>query len=221
MLKLARLTHLYLTLFGLVLILFFAVSGFMLNHIDWFVVDDPPPRTEPTRKLPLEKFPNQRLPVPQESTGELSGEDKFALVETLRKEFAIGGEMTSLQVEPVESETDSPAKHRIKVEFRRAGETIYATIQPDATTEIVHKHKGWAGVMTDLHRGNRGNVPEEPRFTGRFWSFIIDGTAILMTIVSATGLILWSSLKSRGKWGALLLFVGGVFAFASYYLFTP
>ena len=39
LLKCARLVHVYLTMFGCLLILFFAVTGFMLNHEDWFLSD--------------------------------------------------------------------------------------------------------------------------------------------------------------------------------------
>jgi hypothetical protein len=72
-----------------------------------------------------------------------------------------------------------------------------------------------------LHRGNRGNVEKETKFTGRVWSVVIDATCVLLLIISTTGLILWWSLKSRGKWGAILLLTGGASAFAVYYWFVP
>jgi hypothetical protein len=63
LIKTARTVHLYATLFGLVLILFFAVTGFMLNHIEWFEVEQV--RTV-SRPLPTQKFTNGMLPEPDD-----------------------------------------------------------------------------------------------------------------------------------------------------------
>ena len=217
-LKLARVTHLYLTLFGLVLILLFAVTGFMLNHIDPFVTDDPQGHDDAPRKLSPAKFPNQQFPK-LDGTSELTGDDKLALVETLRKECSVRGELTSLQV--MNEGEDEKAKQSIKLEFRRAGEIVLVVVESDGTAKVCHKFKGWTGVLTDLHRGNRGNGPEEPKFTGMVWSLVIDGTAIILVMISLTGLVLWSSLKTRGKSGAILLLLGGTLTFVVYYWFTP
>ena len=76
-LKWARRIHLYLTLFTLGLILLFAVTGFMLNHEDWFVSGEPHTRTV-EGKLPADV---------------LSGPDKLAVVEALRRDFGAVGPM--------------------------------------------------------------------------------------------------------------------------------
>ena len=41
LLKWAHTIHVYATLFGFTLLLFFAVTGFLLNHEDWFGLDKP------------------------------------------------------------------------------------------------------------------------------------------------------------------------------------
>jgi hypothetical protein len=208
LLKSARTVHVYVTLFGLALILFFAVTGFMLNHIEWFMPEKPQTRTQ-ERSLPADKLPGGKLPPP----GEASAEAKFAVVETLRKEFDIAGEMTSF---------DNGDEERILVSFRRAGAEAEASIRRDnAQTTVEHRYQGWAVVMTDLHRGNRGNLTNEAKFTGRVWTVVIDATCFILLVIALTGLILWWSLKSRGKWGALLLLLGGATVFAAYYWFVP
>jgi hypothetical protein len=207
-LKTARTIHVYVTLLGLTLILFFAITGFMLNHIEWFMLDKPRVRAE-ERALPTAKLVGGKLPAP----GEAKAEDKFAIVEALRKEFGIAGEMTSF---------DNGDDEKIVVNFKRAGEETEAEVRrADANTKVEQRHQGWAMVITDLHRGNRGNVEKETKFTGRVWSVVIDATCVLLLIISTTGLILWWSLKSRGKWGAILLLTGGASAFAVYYWFVP
>ena len=47
----ARNVHLYLTLIALALVLFFSITGFMLNHEDWFV----PATSFERQSLSLEK----------------------------------------------------------------------------------------------------------------------------------------------------------------------
>ncbi len=220
LLKTARTIHVYLTLFGLTLILFFAVTGFMLNHTEWFLPDDAQLEAM-TRKqsgtLPRDRFPGGKLPVPPEATGEATGEEKLAVVEALRKEFDIRGEMSSFGFAK-----DDNDKQQIKVEFKRAGGETVATIDVEsAKTEVASTYQGWAMLATDLHRGNRGNLTNEVKRTGRVWSFVIDATCFLLLIIAATGLFLWWSLKTRGKWGAVLFLLGTGLSVAVYYWFVP
>lgn len=220
LLKTARTIHVYLTLFGLTLILFFAVTGFMLNHTEWFLPDDAKLEAQTrreTRTLPLDKMPHGKLPTPSEETGEATGGEKLAVVEALRKEFGITGEMSSFTFMK-----DDNDRQQIRVEFKRAGGEATATIDVEtAKTDVSSVYQGFAIVMTDLHRGNRGNLSNEVKRTGRVWSFVIDGTCILLLIISATGLVMWWSLKSRGKWGAILFVLGTALSVAVYYWFTP
>ena len=220
LLKTSRTVHVYLTLFGLTLILFFAITGFMLNHTEWFLPDDAKLEAQTRREsrpLPLDKMPGGKLPVPPESSDEATGEEKLAVVEALRKEFDVRGELSSFVF--AKDDNDRP---QIKVEFKRAGGETVATIDMEsATTEVTSTYQGWAIVMTDLHRGNRGNMSNEVKRTGRVWSFVIDGTCVLLLIISATGLVMWWSLKSRGKWGAILFVVGTAVTGAVYYWFVP
>jgi uncharacterized protein len=217
LIKTAHLIHVYVTLFGLALILFFAVTGFMLNHIEWFEME----RVHTvTRPLPLDKLPNKKLPEP-DSSGEATGDDKLAIVEALRKEFGLPGELTSFSFAG-ETDDDGNTHKYIKVEFKRAGEITEAKIDRDTGVAAVeYKSQGWMAVTTDLHRGNRGNRTNETKFTGRVWSVVIDGTCVLLVVVCVTGFFLWWSLKGRGQYGALFALGGTAMAFALYYWFVP
>ncbi len=225
LLKTARTIHVYLTLFGLTLILFFAITGFMLNHTEWFLPDDAKLEAQTrkeSRPLPLDKMPSGKLPVPSESSDEATGEEKLAVIEALRKEFDVRGEMSSFTFVKGYDDKLQIDRQQIKVEFKRAGGETVATIDVEtANTEVASTYQGFAIVMTDLHRGNRGNMTNEVKRTGCVWSFVIDGTCILLLIISATGLVMWWSLKSRGKWGALLFLVGTAASVAVYYWFVP
>lgn len=247
LLKWARFLHVYLTLFGFALLLFFAVTGFMLNHEDWFA-----PRQTTKGKIPAnllgdaedreaiidklrEDFLVQgdvgtfahdlesntyrivfRTPsnattavihresgeteVTRDMTGaieySLEGKlpmamlepwdetKKLAIVEALRKDFAARGEM---------SEFEAKENEPLRVMFKSPGYFAEATIQRDSgQTKVKHETRGVVGLVLDLHRG---------KTSGLAWSAVIDGVSILFVMVAITGLILWSSLRSRAQHG--------------------
>jgi hypothetical protein len=127
LLKTARYIHVYLTLFGLVLLTFFAVTGFMLNHEDWFL-------REPVKTPGSGTVPTQMLQPP----------DKLAIVELLRKDYHATGVVTTCEVD------DDP----IHVEFRGPGRNVTAAIQKeDGKLELEYESRGRVGVVLDLHRG--------------------------------------------------------------------
>ena len=49
----ARSLHIYLSLLGLLLFLFFSITGFMMNHPDWFGIDETV-KTSEDGEIPLE-----------------------------------------------------------------------------------------------------------------------------------------------------------------------
>ncbi len=187
LLKVSRITHLDLTLFGLVLILFFAATGFMLNHEDWFLPAEPRTRTA-----------EGALP-----TAALNPVDKFEVAEALRREFRVAGAVNSFQAD----------EDVVEVEFLRPGERAVAEVRRESGQAVVtFETRGWAGVATDLHKG---------KSAGRAWGLLIDGVCVLLLVIAATGLVLWSSLRSRGKWGAVIVLVGAGLATAVYYWLVP
>ena len=58
---------------------------------------------------------------------------------------------------------------------------------------------GLVAVINDLHKG---------RDTGKTWSLVIDASAIFMTVVSLTGLLLLLFLKKRRTSGLLWTLIG-------------
>lgn len=128
LLKWARTTHLYTSLFSLFLVLFFSVTGFMLNHEDWFIPKDSLQRVE-QGKLSLEPL---REP------------DKLAVVEQLRKEFRASGEVGAFEVE----------NERLRIVFKRPGVHTEAIVQrEDGAVEVTTESRGMIGVFLDMHRG--------------------------------------------------------------------
>src|SRR5205823_11422921 len=112
----ARYVHVYLTLFGLVLLTFFAVTGFMLNHEDWFGITEV--ETTDTGTLPT-----QILQPP----------DKLAIVERVRKDFRARGVVETCEVE----------EDAVRVVFNGPGRRVEAVIQKeDGKLDITYKSRG-------------------------------------------------------------------------------
>jgi hypothetical protein len=188
LLKCAHLAHLYLTLTGLALILFFAVTGFMLNHEDWFL--------DRTREREVKGS------VP---TALLEPSDRLAVVELLRKDYGVAGALTQFKDEPGSD---------LELVFQRPGQQIVVEIlreEGQATVRFTGGG-GLAEVMTDLHKG---------KTAGPAWGVLIDVVCGLLLVVSTTGLILWWSLKSRGRHGTFFILLGAAAATAVYWLCVP
>jgi uncharacterized protein len=187
MLKVSRTVHLYLTLFGLVLILFFAITGFMLNHENWFLPSEPRTRTA-----------NGTLP-----TECVQSADRFDVSEALRREFQVAGVVNSFR----------PDEDTIEVEFVRPGERTLASVKREnGETTVTFETSGIAGLMTDLHKG---------KSAGWGWALVIDSVCVLLLLISATGLVLWTSLRARGKWGAITVLLGTGVVSAVYFWLVP
>lgn len=182
LLKAAKTIHLYVTLLTLVLILFFAVSGFMLNHEDWFSP------TEPYRTMHTGSIASVFL----------SPVDRLGIVELLRKDFGAVG-----LVETFEEEDD-----RIRVVFKRPGTQVTAEVlKATGMAEVAIDTRGWTGMFLDLHRG---------KATGQVWRFVLDAVCVSLVIITLTGLILFQSLKGRGRYGWMILIVGAVAGIVGY-----
>lgn len=78
--------------------------------------------------------------------------------------------------------------------------------------ELTETRNGWGAVVNDLHKG---------RDTGRTWSVMIDVSAILMTVVSITGLALIFFLPKRRTSGLIALAIGATICYAIYKVFVP
>jgi hypothetical protein len=187
LLKWARTVHLYLTLFALALLLLFAVTGFMLNHEDWFVSREPHTRTVDGK-------------IPQQLLEPL---DKLGVVESLRMDFGAVGAVNDL----TENEDE------VRVTFKRPGTEVVVEIKRDSgDTTATFSSTGLAGILVDLHRG---------KSTGEVWPWIIDGLCVVILFVAVTGLILWFSLRARGRYGFVVLGLGVALGVGVYFYLIP
>ena len=64
------------------------------------------------------------------------------------------------------------------------------------------------GFVNDLHKG---------RDTGKTWLWVIDVSAILMVLISITGLFLLFFLKKKRLPGFVLIILGGIVSYFIYH----
>jgi hypothetical protein len=126
--KWARTLHIYISMLGLIVVTFFAATGFILNHEEWFGYAEPITTTH-----------NGNIPPAL-----LTAPDKLGIVEILRKDLGATGAMDSFEVNEDE----------LAVIFKSPGRRTQATIaHPGGEAEVTIDTHGFIGRLVELHRG--------------------------------------------------------------------
>ena len=175
-LKWLRTLHIHLSLLGLLLALFFGVTGFILNHEGWFGVD-------------RSQVESRELSLPAELVGAARERPLAALrlVEHLRAEHGVKGLLESLQVEPGE----------VRLLFERPGGSTDIVIQrSDGVAELRAEGGGLALLLTEIHQGKSTGLPG---------GLMLDLAALLFLLFGLTGGILWWTLPKRRRTGWIAL----------------
>jgi hypothetical protein len=181
----ARWLHIYTSVVGLVAILFFSATGLTLNHPDW-MLGSVQRQQEYHGQLQADWLGTVKEGAPATPLNQLR------IVEFLRKTHQLHGEVDDFR------ETDTDGSFAFK------GPGYSADVFFDRSTgkyDVSESAEGLVAVMNDFHKG---------RHTGKSWSLAIDLTAILLIIVSFSGLILLCFIKRRRLSGGLLAVLGGL-----------
>jgi hypothetical protein len=168
------------------ILLFFAVTGLTLNHAEWFEGQRNLARYQGTMD-PAWMKPSDPKPVQ---------EDK--IVAYLRRVHRIKGAVSEAHVD------------KTQCEFLFKGPGYEADVSIDRATgkyDLTVSRFGLVAVLNDLHKG---------RDTGGKWSTVIDSSAVLMTIVSLTGLTLIFFLNKRRLFGLLIALTGALLCYLAY-----
>lgn len=188
----SRWLHIYLSTTLFSLLLFFCLTGVVLNHVDW--LDNSSDEGELITRLALND--NQK----DQSLQELLPYIQKILLDNYR--------LHAIQ----KVEFDHESKQIIFDYSLPAG---YALVTADvATNELsIEYGKGnWLNVWSDLHKG---------RHSGEAWAWLIDVSAILMTLFAITGIIiLFQNRKKRGN-GVVAALFGTISPLLIYWFFVP
>lgn len=195
----SRLIHVYLSTLFLGLLVFFSITGLLINHSDWI--------KSPAKEGEFEK------PIPADVLAlwaDYNWDEASELPETktiltfLKNSYGL--------VAPKEVKVDNEA-HELTFDFQMASSYVFVTALPDdKALRFEHREFGFWQVMGDLHKG---------RNSGANWSLLIDLSAIAMILFSLTGLfILFQNMKQR-RIGSILTLGGLLLPILIYYLLVP
>ncbi|HEY6954058.1 MAG TPA: PepSY-associated TM helix domain-containing protein [Flavisolibacter sp.] len=188
---LSRWLHLYLSMVCFVVVLFFAVTGLTLNHTEWFDGKQ------------VEKKYEGKLPVAWVNNADTSKVQKLDIVEFLRSRYGVKGYVSDFLIED----------EQISVSFKGPGYSADAFVKRnDGSLQLSELRMGVFAVLNDLHKG---------RDSGKGWGWLIDVSAVLLTLVSLTGLLMLLFLKKRRLNGLIVTVVGGIICYLIYLLYVP
>lgn len=187
-LRWSRTLHVYLSMLALLLLLFFGLTGFMLNHADLFGLEQTNTHTIST-VLPSEI---------------LASTDKLLLVEYIRVQGVSGA------VDPFEWPDEGEVFH---LAFKSPRSHTDVDIKlPEGTAEIEVQTRGSLAMLSRMHTA---------RESGAIWQLLLDAAAILLILISVTGLVLWFSLPKRRRIGMYAISVSVIGVAIIYMMFVP
>lgn len=184
----ARLLHTYLSMAGLGTLLFFSATGLTLNHPGW---------SFGTRRH--EERLQGQLDAALLAAGRDEGAvDRLAVAESLRRLHGVTGLVDDFRVDDDE----------VSVAFKGPGFSADAVVaRKTGKYRLTVMREGWVALVNDLHKG---------RHTGPGWALLIDVAAVLLVLVSATGLWLMLHVRRRRTAGLVAGLVGSIAVWAMY-----
>ena len=187
----SRWLHVYLSMVSFAIVLFFSVTGLTLNHTEWFANSEKTIRT--TGQMP-------HAWLRPDGNSEPS---KLEIVEHLRSVNKLHGAVSDFRTED----------NQISVSFKAPGYSADAFIDRDSNRyDVIEVRNGFIAVINDLHKG---------RDSGKVWGWLIDASAILLTLVSLTGLLLLFFVYKRRTSGLVLAGAGTIVCYLIYLRFVP
>jgi hypothetical protein len=180
----ARWLHIYLSMAGLFVLLFFSVTGVTLNHPEWFEGG-----TGHSTEAEGTLDPRWVKP-PLDGADAFQGVARLEVVEHLRHAHGVRGALADFTADDREC----------VVTFKGPGYAADAFIdRATGSYRLSQTSHGFVALINDLHKG---------RDTGKRWSLVIDLSAVLMTLASLTGLVLLFYIKRRRIPGLLTMLAG-------------
>lgn len=186
----SRWLHIYLSMVSFAIVFFFAVTGLTVNHTEWFSDQQSTVQAKGKVEEKWVKTANDEAVA------------KLEIVEQLRRMHHIQAALSDFRID----ETQCTAS------FKGPGYSADTFITRETGEyELTENRMGFVAVINDLHKG---------RDTGKAWSLLIDFSAIFMTLVSLTGMVLIFFLKRRRISGLVMTVIGGIACYLVYWFWV-
>lgn len=179
----SRTLHAWLSAFAFLVLMFFALTGLLLNHPEWF---DAQPNTQDL-SLQLSSIQQAELQGLENPTDRL--------LQLVRDEATVVGRLKSTEL------LDDEVMMRLA---SPTGTTDISLLLDTGEVLVTTKQATTVSVLNDLHRG---------KDVGGLWRWLIDVSAVIILLLSLAGYVLFFSLKTRkatSLWltaGSLLIIV--------------
>ena len=189
---LSRWLHIYLSMVSFTILLFFAVSGLTLNHADWF--------TSGKEVVTKDSGIVNINWVNQIDTSKIN---KLQVVEYFRNKHDVKGGLSDFRID----------ERECSLTFNGPGYSADSFIDRETGEyELNITRFGTVAIINDLHKG---------RDSGKVWSWIIDVSAVLMTLVSISGIILICFIKRKRLSGFIIAAIGTLACYLIWKMFVP
>jgi len=173
--RLCRMLHAYLSAFAFLALIFFCVTGVLLNHPEWFENYHPAERTAAVA-----------LPQAELAAAKAAKDRGRALATAIAARVPLKGAFSSSDIQ------DDMALIRL------TGPKGSSDIELDLATgrgEAKITTADLTSVIQDLHRGKNSGAP---------WRWVIDISAYLLLALSLIGYVLFFTLRFRLKTSLIL-----------------
>jgi hypothetical protein len=164
----SRLWHGYLSAFAFLSLMFFSLTGLLLNHPEWLKTEAIPPQETRFTLAAADLAAARKAPDPAKALGTL-----------MVGQEGVGGIYSSGEIDGDEAF------------LRFEGVTGNASVVVDLNTgqaEATRRKPDAVTIINDLHRGKN---------TGEAWKLFIDMSAAIFLILSLVGYVLFFSLRYR------------------------
>lgn len=187
----SRWLHIYLSMASFFILFFFAITGITLNHTEWF--EDQQKTTNAKGKLEASWV----------AVADTNAIKKLEIVEFIRNKHHVTGAISEFVID----------EDQCTISFNGPGYTADVFVErTSGAYELSETRTGLFGVLNDLHKG---------RDSGKVWKWVIDISAVLMVLVSFTGLMMLWFLKKKRVAGFLTVLGGAILSWIIYRLFVP
>ena len=194
--------HLYAGLFISPCVLLFAFSVFVLVH--------PSTReSSPSGADPARRVENLAIPPNLES---LSGRARVDSVRSLLDQAGVHGEIGFIRYVPKE--------HRLSIPVNVPGrETTFDVDISTRTATITDRDAGLWDAVVMLHKAPGPHLADIRMnwVPMHIWRWLADATVYLLFFISASGVYLWTVLRSERRVGVAMLVAGAVSLFGTVY----
>lgn len=163
-----RLLHVYISMASMLLVAFFAITGLTLNHPEWALGS-----TSTTTR-------QGSVPAGAITTvGGTTNVDYLAIAEYARDAFGVSGHVKDYGLTGEDGNIDFAGPgYSANVHFSAATGALTATVTQN----------DFLAVMNDVHKG---------RDTDTSWKWVIDVSAIILLLVTVTGMVIQVTQRKR------------------------